>query len=237
MIWAHCLPVCDISISVDGTIIPMVSSAKLLGVTIDERLNFDVHVDLICKKASRQINAIARVAKFLKKETLHMLYKAFINSNFLYCANVWHFGQKSNFWKLEKVNKRALRIVTNDYTSSYPELIQKAQSNCIYVQNVHVILVECFKYINNVNPNILINVFNFRDHGYNTRGLQRLQLPQASSEKHGINSFKYFAPKLWNSLPDDMKLASNVYEFKVMIRNWRPDCSCGSCILCRLHLV
>ena len=166
-----------------------------------------------------------------------MLYKAFINSNFLYCANVWHFGQKSNFWKLERVNKRALRIITNDYTSSYPELLEKARCNCIYVQNVHVILVECFKYINDVNPNILLNVFNFRSHRYNTRGFQRLQLPQPSTEKHGINSFSFIAPELWNFLPDDMKLASDVNDFKLKIKNWKPQCSCGSCILCKIHLV
>ena len=229
---------CDnISILIDGTSIPIVSSAKLLGVTIDERLNFDEHVNTICKKASRQINAIARIAKFLKTETLRMLYTAFINSNFLYCANVWHFGLRSNFWKLERVNKRALRIITNDYTSSYPELLEKARCNCIYVQNVHVILVECFKYINEINPNILLNVFNFRNHNYNTRGLQRLQLPQASTEKHGINSFRFIAPRLWNSLPDDMKLASDVNDFKFKIKKWKPQCSCGNCILCKLHLV
>ena len=166
-----------------------------------------------------------------------MLYNAFINSNFLYCANVWHFGLISNFWRLEKLNKRALRIVMNDHTSSYPELLKKARCNSIYVQNVHVILVECYKYINDINPNILLNVFNLRNHPYNTRGLQMLQLPQASTEKHGINSFKYLAPKLWNSLPDVIKSASDVNDFKYKIKNWIPQCSCGSCILCRLYLV
>ena len=74
-----------ISILIDGTTIPIVSSAKLLGVTIDERLNFDEHVNAICEKASRKINANAGIAKFVKTETLNILCTAFINLNFLYC--------------------------------------------------------------------------------------------------------------------------------------------------------
>ena len=227
----------DIDILVDGSIIPTVSSAKLLGVTIDNKLQFDEHVDIVCLKASRQINAIARLSKFLDTSTLRMLYNSFINSNFLFCANVWHFGLKGNFWKLEKINKRALRVILKDYTSSYPQLLLKAQTKSIYVQNLHVILVECFKYINGINPSILVNVFNFREHDHNTRGLQMLQLPQVSSETHGINSFRYQAPKLWNSIPDNMKLAEDADEFKINIKHWKPECTCGDCIICKMHLV
>ena len=146
----------DFLLSVDGSNVPMVPSAKLLGVTIDDKLNFDEHVVNICKKASGQINAIARIAKFLNTRTLRMLYNSFINSNFLYCPNIWHFGLLGNFWKIEKANKRSLRVTLNDYTSSYPELLNKAQSNCIYIQNLHIILIECYKYINGFNPNILV---------------------------------------------------------------------------------
>ena len=166
-----------------------------------------------------------------------MLYTAFIKSNFLYCANIWHFGLNSNFWKLEKINKRALRVVLNDQTSSYPELLTKAQVNSIYVQNIHVILIECFKYINGINPNTLADVFNERVHGYNTRGFQRLQLPMVNSESHGIKGFRYQGPKLWNSLPDEIKSTKCISAFKFKIKTWKPSCACGSCILCKLYLV
>ena len=90
------------------------------------------------------------------------MYNAFVKSNFLYCANVWHFGIFSNFMKVEKINKRALRVVLNDQTSSYNEHLIKAKTNCVYVQNLHIILTECFKYVNEINPNVLSNVFNFK---------------------------------------------------------------------------
>ncbi len=44
-------------IEINGTKIKREREIKLLGITIDEKLNFDKHVDILCKKAARQINS------------------------------------------------------------------------------------------------------------------------------------------------------------------------------------
>ena len=41
------------------------SSVKLLGVTIDNKLNFDEHVTKLCKKASQKIHALARISNYV----------------------------------------------------------------------------------------------------------------------------------------------------------------------------
>ena len=105
----------DLTLKINNVVEPTSRTVKLLGVTIDERLNFDVHIDNMCKKASRQINAMSRIAKYLDVYGRTFLYNAFIMSNFQYCSNVSHFGRNSNIWKLEKINKRALRVLLNDY--------------------------------------------------------------------------------------------------------------------------
>ena len=38
-------------------------SVKLLGIEIDNQLNFDNHVPTLCKKAGSQLNAIGRLRK------------------------------------------------------------------------------------------------------------------------------------------------------------------------------
>ena len=57
------------SLFLNGTEIKCEDSVKLLGVTIDFLLNFDLHVSNICKKAARQINVLLRLSKFLTIET------------------------------------------------------------------------------------------------------------------------------------------------------------------------
>ena len=38
---------------------------KLLGVTLDKNLDFNCHVEEICKKTGQKLHALARVAKFM----------------------------------------------------------------------------------------------------------------------------------------------------------------------------
>ena len=50
--------------------------------TIDNRLSFDNHVSVICKKINNQFNVMLRFRKLINKETLLKLYKAFILPHF-----------------------------------------------------------------------------------------------------------------------------------------------------------
>ena len=52
-------------IKIGNDVITSENSVKLLGVTIDIKLNFNEHVDNICKKANNKLQALARIAKYL----------------------------------------------------------------------------------------------------------------------------------------------------------------------------
>ena len=41
-------------------------SVKLLGIYIDDRLNFDYHVSQLCKKASKKLHALAKIFKYIE---------------------------------------------------------------------------------------------------------------------------------------------------------------------------
>ena len=66
------------------------NDVKLLAVKIDNNLRFDKHVSNICLKANRKLNALTRVSKFVSCKKRHILFKAFIESQFKYCPLVWN---------------------------------------------------------------------------------------------------------------------------------------------------
>ena len=72
----------NISLNVNGTNVPLKSCVKLLGVFIDYELTLSEHVNYTCKRTSRQLNAIRRITKYLKRDCLMKLFHAFISSNF-----------------------------------------------------------------------------------------------------------------------------------------------------------
>ena len=83
----------EVYINVGDKVIECENSVKLLGVTIDNQLNFNEHISNLCKKANQKLHALARVSRFMSQEKLRILMKAFIDSQFGYCPLIWMFNE------------------------------------------------------------------------------------------------------------------------------------------------
>ena len=66
---------------------PVVANAKPIlqtatqicpGVKLDEDLNWDSHIEIICKKASAAIGAMKRIKPFVPMHTLESIYKSLV---------------------------------------------------------------------------------------------------------------------------------------------------------------
>jgi len=105
---------------------------KLLGLTIDEKLNFHDHIAVLCCKISRQITVFNRFKRLIPLVAKLRLYDSFIFSHLNYCSMVWHFCLKRDSDKLEKLNERALRSVFQDKENDYRYLLNKADKTTLY---------------------------------------------------------------------------------------------------------
>ena len=88
----------------NNTILESEPHVKALGVIIDSRLTFSKHIETLCNRAARQLNALAQIARFLDIPSRKIIYQSFIASNFNYCPLVWHFCGKLNNKKLENIH-------------------------------------------------------------------------------------------------------------------------------------
>ena len=139
--------------------IPISDTVKILGVHIDSNLTFDTHITNICKKAARHLKAIRRVSKYLDEPCRKSLYHAFILSHFNYCCIVWHHCDSASAIKVEKIQKRALRVIMNDYESSYQDLLIKSGQPLMFVSRLRSIACEVYKSIHKLNPSFLHDQF------------------------------------------------------------------------------
>ena len=62
------------------------ASVTLLGLTIDNRLTFKDHIDILCRRANLKLLALRRITKYLTTVKAKVLYNAFINSQFNYAS-------------------------------------------------------------------------------------------------------------------------------------------------------
>ena len=79
----------DVSLIVVSEIIDCSNSVKLLGITIDKKLNFNEDFTKICKKVSAKLHALASISNFMSRDKLRLLMRSFVESQFSYCPLLW----------------------------------------------------------------------------------------------------------------------------------------------------
>ena len=72
------------------------SEMKLLGVTIDEHLNFSRHIGEVCKNTSRKVGVLMRLRNILTLSAKLKIFISFIMPQITYCHTVWHFCRASD---------------------------------------------------------------------------------------------------------------------------------------------
>ena len=66
------------NLQIDNNEIETTNSVKLLGITIDSKLNFDSHISDLCNKVSMQLNALNRLRKYIGEKQMEILLNSFI---------------------------------------------------------------------------------------------------------------------------------------------------------------
>ena len=190
---------------------------KLLGVTIDNSLNFHEHIAGLCRKISRQISVFNRFKRLIPFDAKLKLYNSFILSHLNYCATVWHFCLKSDSDKLEKLNERALRSIYQDKDSDYHTLLTKANKTTLYNRRLQNIAILVYKALNDLAPSYINDLFSLRATPYNLRGSHILTIPKSNTTTYGLKSIRFLGPKLWNSLKDNIRTANKLSSFRNLI--------------------
>ena len=115
-----------VCVNILGSDIQSSDSLKLLGTTIDSKMNFNDHISTVCKKASQRVGVIMKLRNLTPTAAKLQLYKAAILPHLTYCHLTWHFCRASDTRKLERVQERGLRAVFKDKHSSYKQLLERA---------------------------------------------------------------------------------------------------------------
>ena len=108
----------NIPLNIDSQTVKSVPSVELLGIHLDDKLNFNLHISNICRSAANQLNALIRLKSYLNFNLKRVLINSYIISNFNYFPLVWIFSTAKSLNKIESLQKRALRLLYNDYSIS-----------------------------------------------------------------------------------------------------------------------
>ena len=205
----------------------------MLGVQIDDKLNFNLHITNICRSAANQLNALIRLKQFLSFEAKKVLVNSYFYSNFNYCSLVWMFSGPKSLNKIESLQKRALRYLYRHYKSPYDTLLAKSSKVTIKSSRLKSLCVEIYKGIKSINPLFMNEIFGLRvtNRMVHSQYILNIDIPKVNQVSFGKKSIWSFGPKIWSSLPPHTKSCESLEIFRRVIKKW--DGITRNCTVCK----
>ena len=106
-----------------------------------------------------------------------ILMNAFFDSQCNYCPLIWMFHSSNLHNKTNKLHKRCLRVIYNDKTSSFEQLLANDNSVSIHHSNIQTLVIEMYKVTNGLSPEIMSEIFQIREESHcNLRYTSHLSL-------------------------------------------------------------
>ena len=148
----------------------------MLGVQIDDKLNFNLHITNISRSTANQLNALIKFKQFLSFEAKKVLANSYFYSNFNYYPLVWMFSSAKSLNKIEYLQKRPLRYLYSNYESPYDTLLAKSGKVTMKASRLRSLCVEIYKSINSINLSFMNEIFRLRVTNRMVRSPYRLNL-------------------------------------------------------------
>ena len=210
----------DIHVKLDGTLLERVKHTKFLGVLIDECLTWKHHIDCISKTLSKNIGVMNKLKQFVPDRILHTLYCTLILPYLNYGILMWGNTCKTYLDKLIKLQKWAIRTVSNSHYRSHSRPLF-AKYNVLTVDDMYLLElgVFMFKYSKSELPTVFNDYFTKRSdiHRYQTRHLNDLNLTH-NKKTFSDHSIRTSGPILWNSLDKTIKTSKSIKQFRIQLK-------------------
>ena len=104
------------SCKLEATVLENVERIKYLGVTITKDLKWNTYISNVCTKANRTFGFLRRKLLSCPQDVREAVYKGLMRPILEYSSSVWDPHYEGLIDDLEKVQKRAARFVTRNYT-------------------------------------------------------------------------------------------------------------------------
>ena len=205
----------EFSINVNNDVIGITScnAEKDLGVMFDTSLSFDAHIHNVVNRANQMLGIIKRCFSFLNRDIFLKLYKAFVRPHLEYANVIWNPYLKRQSIMIERVQRRATKLLFECRNMSYRERLQYLNLHSLKGRRLRGDLIQTFKIFNQIDDLDMKNFFALSETTYTRNSEAKIFIKYSKTNKRK-NFFSNRVSPHWNSLPTYIKFAPNIINFK-----------------------
>ena len=213
------------SMRFNGNTIVAETHAKNLGVIFDSSLSFDHHISSVVSSGYNTLRNLWNIAGTLTGDLKLQLVHSLILSKIDYSNSLLFAASKENRNHLQKLLNSCVRFIFNLTGERYSNPITP------YLRKLHILPVEyrlkykvamfVYKCLNGLAPAYLSNLLHQKIACYDLLSTEDLFLMDSDIKpktRYGRSSFSFKGPVIWNNLPADLKVCSNIASFKQKLK-------------------
>ena len=206
---------CAMNYLLKGQVLQNEDSTTYLGVELQLSLSWNRHIDETVKKANSMLGFLRRNLRISNEHTRTSAYRSMVRPLLEYCSTVWSSYTQEDIKKIEMVQRRAARYVTNRYhnTSSVTSMLEHLEWETLEERRTKNQLVMFIKIIHgllDIPAERYLTPASTRTRSKHS--LKNRQIP--SSSDCYKSSFFPNTVCLWNFPPARVAEASGLVSFK-----------------------
>ena len=209
----------------ENTEIKQSTSCKFLGLTLDDKLNFNEHIENLTNQLVKIGTAFKLIRNHLENKDKIKIYNAYFNSKIRYGIETYGLTSDRNLKLIQLQQNRALKILFNkDIRTRTKTLHYNLKTLLVKDMRNHSLLKVPHSHIHSITHNQNTNTqisfqHNTNLHDHNTRQSNQLRTPKYRT-KYGQQTVENTSAHLWNELPDHIKAITKPHIFKRQTKNY-----------------
>ena len=195
---------------------------KDVGITFETTFNFREHISNMVGKANQRVGLIKRTFSRLNPLSFKLVYKSLVRPLLEYCSCIWFPIYQSDINEIEKIQRRATKLIPTLKNMSYPDRLSFLGLPTLIYRRKRCDMLQVFRIFHKID-NIDFDMFFTRNTNTNRGHQWKLIKPRADTRTR-LNSFSHRVINDWNLLPSNVVESQTLNSFKGNLEKaWASD--------------